>query len=295
MSEEDRGDIVNDEEEKEVDTLPEETDEEEDVDGGDEEEVEDSDDEEESDEEEDDEKDKRIPLSRLNQVLAQRDQEKERAAWLEEQLEKLIEQGKLPEKKEEVEDPFDFSAAETKYVELVLDGEAEKAAELRAIIEEERELQFSQKFEGLTKKATEQAEQISKATIEEEKFNLAVANFEQKYPFLNSESDEYNPEATETANSLMIGYIQSGMTKTQAIKKAVKTIAPMYERAPSGNTNRKKTSRKKAVDTARKTPPKGSGKSSSVDLDEVDVTRMGEKDFAKLTAKEKAILRGDVM
>jgi len=241
------------------------------------------------------EEDNRVPLSRLNQVLAQRDHEKERTQWLESQLEKLIEQGTLPKEKEDVGEPFDFISAESKYIDLILDGEVKDAAELRGLIDEARSDVFSDELSSVAEKARDDAKTISQEEREQDRFDAAIENFENKYEFLDSESDEYNQEAIETVNALMVGFMQNE-SKSKALKRAVERVAPMYASGTESTSNRKKASRKKNVDASKRTPPKIPGKGTKeLDLDSIDVEKMPESDFNKLSAREKAILRGDAL
>jgi len=307
----DRGDVLEDEDieegdmEEEVEEEEDVEDEDEDEEGDDEEEEseedeDDGDDEEEDGEEDEDddeeEDDHRIPLSRLNRALAQRDQEKERVNWLEEQLEKLIERGALPAKEEKVVDPYDFSKAESSYIDFVLEGEVEKAAALRATIIEEQRKELISKIESASEKAAEKATTASQEEREEERFNVAIDNLENKFPFLDNSSDDYNEEAVETVNTLMTGYMATGMAKSKALKIAVEKVSPLYEKAPlTKDGKRKKTARKRNVEAMKKQPPKGRSKKTR-DVDEnVNVDKMSEKDFRGLTKKEKAILRGDIV
>ena len=281
-------------EDEELDDLDEESEDDDDVE--DEGTVEDFDVEDEEEELEDEEQ--RIPLSRLNQVIAQRNEEKERNKWLESQLEKLIEQGTLPGKSEEVKEPYDFVKAEAQYIDLVLEGETEKATQLRSTINEEREKLWQEKIESIKEEAQTAAETASSSKLEEEKFNTTVANFENKYSFLDVESGDYNEEAVETINELMTVYMQQGEAKSKALTKAVKKMAPFYEKtAPKEKTiDRKKAAKTKNIKASKQQPPKSRGKTTKeLDLDSLDILKMSEKDFGKLTEKEKRVLRGDAI
>ena len=133
----DRGDLVEDEDLEDEEEGDEDNDSDEDQD-----EEDSDDDDEESDESEDEDSDEdpkqNIPLSRLNEVISQRDEKTDRIEWLESQLESLINQSTKPEVKEITPEPtYDFTEAEESYANLLIEGETGKAAALRANIEDQ--------------------------------------------------------------------------------------------------------------------------------------------------------------
>ena len=297
---EDRGDILNtdeelEEEEEEIEEEIEEEEESEEDEEGSEEEEEGTE-ELEEEEETEEEKDVRIPKGRFDQVLHQRDDERKRNAWLEDRLETLIDNQNIP-KEEKVDIPeYDFSIKEKEYIDFILEGETDKAIGLRREIDAEKDKQFKKELEIYKEGAEETAKEIQ----EQEKFNILIDSYEQKYGFLNVDDDGYNEEAVETINALTTSFInKDGLTKSQAIKKAVARLAPMY-----GNTkksikkkalgDRTKESRKRNVKASKQQPPKSNSKrGSNRDLETVLPSKLSEKDFKDLTTKEKSLLRGD--
>lgn len=314
----DRGDFLEDEEELEEELEDEDEDDDSDLDDEDDgegeeeegsgeeeldrdeedEEDEEGDDPDEEDEEEDDtERNQRVPLSRLNQVIEQRKLAEERNQWLESQLEKLIEQGTLPRKDAEVKEPFDFASAESKYVDLILEGSTDEASKLRNQIDAERTNLLKAEID----KVREEAIKSGKDVLEDDKFELAISNYKNKYDFLDDETDAYNEEAVDTTNALMASFIANGDSKTTALRKAVERVAPMYgkpiKKELGENTKRRnKTTRKRNVKVIKNTPPNSRSKRGSTrDLEAVNVAKMSEKQYRELSAKEKAILRGDIV
>jgi len=300
--EEDRGDVFDPDEEG-VEEEEESDNEDEDEDDSSEEEIEEGsgegEDEDDSDEEKDSEEDKevRIPKGRFDQVLHQRDQEKERVAWLEDQLEVLINNQTIKKEEEKVDEPkYDFSIKEKEYIDFILEGETEKAIGLRQEIDGEKDRQFKKELETYREGAEETAKEIQ----EQEKFDVLVDSFEQKYNFLNADDDNYNEEAVETVNALTASFVnKDGLTKSQAIKKAVDRVVPMYDKTKKVTKketlgSREKDSRKRNIKASKQQPPKGSSRGGSDrDLEEVVPSKLSEKDFKNLSAKEKRILRGD--
>lgn len=297
-SEVDRGDIVaedelNDEiEDDTTDVDEDETDDAEDEDGSDEDE----------DDGEDDEGDQNtnIPISRLNEVIAQREAEKERSMWLEEQLEKLISQGAPPAPvvKEAVKDSYNFAEAEENYASLLIEGETSKAAALRVVIDGERKDEMVALIKQVEASSTEKAASSSKAEIETARFDSLVTKFEGEHSFLDADSDNYNDEAVETVNTLLAGYVASGKTKSQALRLAVQKVSPMYKEEenvkPTLGNKKKIAARKKAAKASNTQPPANVGKrAKNIDRTDVEVSKLSEKAFKNLTLKERKILRGD--
>ncbi len=316
-----RGDFIVDEDEDQDSDDEEDLDDEEDEEESSDEEESDEDGESEEDEDgeneesegeeegndEDEEESPRIPRSRLNQVIEQREEYKDRVAWLEEQLERLISNptAAKKEEKEEVETrpEYDFDKAEAKYIELILDGETDKAISLRKEINEERSYLFKSEIDKIKEEAAEIASTNSDSAVKESKFDTLVESYENKYPFLNADSDEYNEDAVETVNTLMVGYMQNnGLDKAEALTKAINKASPMFSKETKTTLGNKKksrsdTSKKKALDAAKKQPkkPEASLKDTKTSVTDIPVSKLSEGQFKKLTAKEKAILRGDVV
>jgi len=296
---EDRGDDIEEDEELEDQD-----------DSADDEELEDDDELDSSDEEEDIEETLeedppskiKIPKSRFDEVIRQREEARDRNAWLEDQLEKLINASLSKTEKNEVVEPtlpsYDFDEAEQKYISAVLEGEVGQATRLRKEIDAARAAEYKQMISTLTKNVTDQAKSESTAVIEAQKFSALIENYENKHKFLDRSSKSYNEEAVDTVNTLLAGYVASGKSKVEGLKLAVEKVAPLYsspvDTKPTLGNKRKVEAGKKAVVASKSQPAKTKSSSTrQTDADSVDVKRMSERDFSKLTSKEKSILRGD--
>lgn len=236
-----------------------------------------------------------IPKSRLDEVIAQRESEKERTRWLEDQLEALINKSNTPAQEEAPDTPvFDFNKAEEEYANLLIEGETGKAANSRAAIDEARKAEMMTLINSIKESSVEEATSKSQETLENDKFDALINNFENKHAFLNADSGSYNEEAVETVNTLLAGYMSSGKTKTQALSLAVKKVAPMYSEEKPSIGNRQAKARKKAAKASNSQPPKGSSLSlDNKDAESIDISKLSEKAYSQLTLKEKRILRGD--
>jgi len=293
----DRGDEVDLDEDEDSEEDIEDIEDIEDSEDSEDEEDEDVEEDEESEEDEEDISNIKIPKSRLDEVIAQREEERERVKWLEEQLTKLIDS--KPESKQSSEDDtpsYDFASAEEKYAELIIEGETSKTAKLRAEIDDARREEMISVIKSIESENEKKIESVSKQSTEQLKFDTLIEKFESKYEFLNVDSDNYNEEAVDTVNTLMAGFVASGLSKPEALQKAVTKVVPLYKSNESkelGKT-RKAKSIKKSVKAAKSQPPKTrSSGTKNVDLDSIDITKLSEKEFEKLTEKEKRILRGD--
>lgn len=300
---EDRGDSFDPyEDDDKEDELEEDTNEDESED-----EEEDGEDDSDSDDEEEEiapKKESKIPKSRLDEVISQREAALDRSLWLEEQLEKLIAAQTRSQEAPaapKVETPqYDFAAAEEQYISLIIEGEISKASALRATIDKERKNEMLSIISTIEESAKNKATETSTVAIENQKFSLLIENFENKYKFLDSKADEYNEEAVDTVNTLLAGYVASGKTKSEGLALAVKKVAPMYEKVV---TEPKKTSLgqkrteqagRKAAQAAKAIPPKSkSSLPSDTDSKNVSIAKLSDRDFRKLTVAEKKLLRGD--
>lgn len=293
---EDRGDNVEDDEEGEESEEGEY--EEEDGESEEEQEADESDVEDDEVEEEEENPKIKIPKYRLDQEIEKNKALKEREKWLEDQLTKLInasQNTKEAVKEKAAEVPFDFDAAEEAYITAIVEGDAVEAKKIRKQIDSEKTRILKSEIEA------ENQENLRKIQLakEEEKFQATVENFESKYSFFNPKKKGYNEDAVDTVNTLMAGFIAKGLSKTEALERAVNKVVPMFHKEPAKPEENKKRvvdQRKKNVQTMKKTPPKLSGRKGSVEIPDVDVGKMDEKEFAKMAKDKKTLakLRGDV-
>lgn len=261
-------------------------------------EVEDEDiDEDVSDEEEIEEEDEVNPYQeRIDALLKAQEDQAKTNQWLQAQLEKLI-SGKESTPIKEPEPQFDYEAAEETYAQLLIENDFAKAAKLRVQIDAARRSEMLELIRNTTKDTNDKVKAYSSEAIIERDFQALIDTLESTHDFLNPKSKKYNAEAVETINTLMAGYAASGNDKVTALKLAVKKASPLYktsEVTKSIGDVRKQAAGKKAVAAAKSQPVKT--RSTSVpmkDQDTVDVFKMSDKEFSKLTDKEIRQLRGD--
>lgn len=236
-----------------------------------------------------------IPKDRLDQELAKRRQ-------LENKLKELEE--KTAQQPEPAVD-FDFDEAEAKYMEAVLDGETEKAKQIRAEIrtKERQQLQIE------LQQSMQQNSQQTQAQI---RLEAAVKEVTAAHPYLDLNSPEADQDLINETNELMSGFLNAGYDAVDALNKAVGYTtksaglnAPIDEPAVIPNSVDKKVvaekTAKKTADSAEKKaqaakqqPPKLGGESQrSRDDNVVDIFKMSDKELNKLSDEQLRKLRGD--
>jgi len=246
--------------------------------------------EEEEEESEPEEEDIRIPKARFDEVIAQRNEERERIKWYEAQLEKLL--NKETETRKPPEPEYDFDTAEQDYINLILEGEIDKALSKRKEINKARDTAYTKMLQDVTEKSS--SETITKAAqkADEERMQTLIETYEHKYPYLDPNSEDHNPDAVDTVNALMNTYMMSeNLIKSKALTKAVDKVAKLF--AKPTPTKLRVPQKKKVITQPPSTRTTGDKRERS--LKGVDIMSLSERDFDKLTPREKRILRGDAI
>lgn len=249
-------------------------------------------------------KDARIPLSRHKEIL-----EKERAtrATLEAQLAQFQQGGKVADLNADITaTENEVLRLEKEYSKLLTDGEVDKASDLMAKIRKlERDMadaKSDMKIQAAVSIATENA-----------RYNLALERVESAFPQLNPDHDDFNESLMSDVADLKVTYQRRGMTATEALQKAVKTLVRPATAKQEDATEikpkvdpkvvaaeRKKAAVQKVVATAAAQPP--NLKDVGMDSDKAggsisakDVIKMSYKDFSALPEETLAKMRGDML
>lgn len=187
-----------------------------------------------------------------------------------------------------------------KYEELLFEGEKEKAREVRRQLEEARDRYTDTKVAAGGAAARAQ-------TIESLKYEAALAKVEADYPALNPDSGQFDEaRATEVAELMQMMAAQ-GLTRQAALERAVRYVmgAPTA-RTPSAaeaaaeaaRIRREQDGRKRAAEAVAKQPPNtaragtDNGRGGEPERG-IDVFRLSQQAFERLSAEEVARLRGD--
>ena len=146
------------------------------------------------------------------------------------------------------------------------------------------------------------------AAREDIKMDTLVAKYEAEHHFFDPEGDTYNQEAVDEVLFLRKSFEQQGLTRTQALTKAVtyvvKSMAPTVDAPPTKglreNDTRQKDAITKKLAAARAQAPDMGDTGLDSDkvggaLDASAIMKMSQDAFAKLSEQELSKSRGDTL
>jgi len=227
----------------------------------------------------DEAKEPMIPKSRFDEVL-----QKQKA------LQKQLDDALAPKVEDVKEAPnFDFDAKEVEYQTLLMEGESEKATQLRKDIREAEKQQMMFEMQAkMGQTVTQNQEQVDLQT--------KATQLESIYPELNQANSNFNQDKTNSVLELRDAFMIQGYTGADALQKSVDLI---MGNAPQGVDpvqkeivqKKKIANTKKKIQAAEKQPPTMKGK-NKVDK-KVDVSNMSVDDFDALPAETLRRMRGD--
>ena len=203
--------------------------------------------------------------------------------------------------KPEPEPPFDFDAKEVEYMELVTDGEFDKAKAIR------QEIRAAEKAEL-------EAEVAAKTNNSAARVNEQIA-FNNKIQELNEEFDHFNPEH-ELYDQVLVDeavdrrdlFIARGMSLSAALEKAAHEVAKLYDLPSNFEAQAdaelarmqeqkppaaKKVDVKKKVAQAKAQPP--TMDEGTPQEEQKSAANMSDAEFEALPESTKARMRGDIM
>jgi hypothetical protein len=235
-----------------------------------------------------------VPKSRLDEVLA-----KQKA--LQKQLDDLM---AAKEQVENAPETYDFEAKEIEYQNLLLDGESQKAAALRA---EMRRAERAQIEYEMAQKMEQKVTQNQQMTA----LQQAAADLEANFPVFDRSSPDYSEEYTQEVIDLRDAFIVKGENAVAALSKAAKYVIKEYgldssSEAPSLATRaapkqadevaKKRAEVSRKLKAAASQPPELPGESSASRGERaVDVSTMTEEEFSALPEATLKRLRGDIL
>ena len=197
------------------------------------------------------------------------------------------------EKTKETIPQYNYEEKEAEYAQLLVEGEVDKGARLRREIDNARFTEIKAQLEAAKDEILKASETKSKDQIDTDRFNTLVEVYEQQHPFLDSSHEDYNEDAVETVNTLMLGLTSAGKSKSDALKEAVKKVTKFYKKSNKvESTDRKSKAVKKNIEASKQQPGKAPSRKTRDTLD-IDITRISDKDFDQLSRRELAELRGD--
>jgi hypothetical protein len=240
-----------------------------------------------------------VPKGRLDEVYKK---SREREQELQRRLD-AAEERKHKETTSENVDTLEqeLDDLDSKYAELLLEGELEQASTVRKEWRQKQNDLFDIRLEQRSSLASRQA-------VESMRFDRQLAEHEINHPSINPDSENFDQEVANEVAELMGAFEAKGWNPVAALNKAVKYVIPDEGEETSAKgvdpdivrTRRKVTARKKVADVAKKSPPDITDKGR--DTDKVgtgdglpDVTKMTPEQFAELSEAQIRKLRGDTL
>lgn len=237
-----------------------------------------------------------VPHARFNEVNEAKKAAERRAAELEAELERLSKAN--ASRQEPAAEPaasggFDFDAKESEAADALFNGDVEKYRKIQAEIRSQTEAQATQR-------ALEQFEQRSAARTAQSLLEASAERIASAHPFLNSESDAANPEAIKDVVEWRDFFIARGDKPHTALEKAAAKVAPLYARGadpdddpPPAVDPRKAAAVARAAAAAAAQPPIGGGIGERASAARLDIEKMSDEQFSRLSDEDKRRLRGD--
>lgn len=234
-----------------------------------------------------------VPKSRLDEVL-----QKQKA--LQKQLDDL-KANQQPA--DDAPDEYNFAEKEVEYQNLLLDGEADKAAALRAEIRKAERTQIEYE---MSQKMTETVSQNQIASS----LQQAATALEAEFPVFDQKSDQYDEALTQEVIELRDAFIIKGENAVAALSKAAKFVisenglvdtAPSLaaESAPKPNVDevaKKRAQVSKKLKAADSQPPELQGEGTATRGEKaLDLSNMTEEEFDALPEATLKRLRGDIL
>lgn len=233
-----------------------------------------------------------VPKARLDEVL-----QKQKA--LQKQLDDM-KAAQVPA--EDAPEEYDFSAKELEYQTMVLDGEAEKAAALRADIRKAERVQIEYE---MTQRMTDTVSNNQQASA----LQQAASTLEAEFPIFNAKSDEYDETLTQEVIDLRDAFIIKGDNPVAALSRAAKfvisenglvddtpTLSTAAAKAATDEVSKKRAEVSRKLKVADSQPPEMTGEGAAVRGEAaLDVASLSEEEFNALPEATLKRLRGDIL
>lgn len=199
---------------------------------------------------------------------------------------------------------FDFDAKEVEYMELVTDGEFEKAKTIRQEIRAAERAELEAEVAASSTNATARVgEQIA--------FTNKIEELNEEFDHFNPQNEAYDQVLVDEAVDRRDLFIARGMSMADALDKAAREVAKLYDlpsnfeaqadaelarmegedkaKAPAA---RKVDVKKKVAQAAKQPPVMGEG---SAQEEQKSATSMTDAEFEALPESTKARMRGDII
>jgi hypothetical protein len=237
-----------------------------------------------------------IPKSRLDAAL-----QKQKA------LQKQLDDLKRSQEEVTIDKPveYDFAKKELEYQELLLDGEAEKAAALR---QEMRAAEYSSLVYEIQQNINSKVDNQVHVTQEQQNLANEAVRIAEQYPALDQNSETFNQEATEEVIELRDAFIEKGYDAVISLNKAVNYVVKTHNIKPGvdeiqkshnkqvDEVSKKRAEVQKKLEAAEAQPPEMAGESSASRGEKtINPATLTDEEFAALPESTLARLRGDLL
>jgi hypothetical protein len=230
-----------------------------------------------------------VPKSRLDEVLA-----KQKA------LQKQLDEANKAQQVQKDAPTYDFALKEQEYQQLVLDGETQKAVELRNEIRDAEKAQFMFEVEQKMGQNIQQNQELNE-------LQAKAAEIEAKYPILSENDANFDLDLQNEVIGLRDAFIAQGYVPVDALEKATEytlaakkpeLLAPSKAPAPAPVAEKAQEAKQKAnvtkkLEAAESQPPQMTGQSDAKKQKTIDINTLSEKEFNALPAETLRRLRGD--
>ena len=232
-----------------------------------------------------------VPKSRLDEVLAKNKEMQKRLQTLESET-----------KEEDTTPKYDFVAREKEYQELVLDGETDRAAQLR---EEIRAAEREQMMSEMQSKMGQTVQQDREA----HELNKKANEIMEVFPVFDQKSDQFDERLANEVMELRDAFIFQGYGAADSLAKATEITlirskpellevdtAETTDAAPTLNKvvqeKKKQANVSKKVAASQSQPPQMKGESTQ-NKKVVDINVLSDDEFSALPEETLRRMRGD--
>lgn len=232
-----------------------------------------------------------VPKSRLDEVLA-----KNKAMQ-----KKLQEATEAEQQALENAPEYDFNAKEVEYQDLVLNGETEKAVDLRNEIRNAEKEQFMFEVQAKMGQTVQQSQEMTE-------LQAKAAEIEATFPVLNENSADFDADLQAEVIDLRDAFTVQGYSAADALAKATNytlaakrpellqpaDAAPVAKVDPELQAKKKTATVNKKLQAAESQPPamKGEGSNSKGEK-KIDLSLLSSEEFDALPAETLRRMRGD--
>ena len=232
-----------------------------------------------------------VPKSRLDEVLAKNKEMQKRLQTLESET-----------KEEDTTPKYDFVAREKEYQELVLDGETDRAAQLR---EEIRSAEREQMMSEMQSKMGQTVQQDREA----HELNKKANEIMEVFPVYDQKSKQFDERLANEVMELRDAFIFQGYGAADSLAKAteitlIRSKPELLEVETAGTTDaaptlnkvvqekKKQANVSKKVAASQSQPPQMKGESTQ-NKKIVDINVLSDDEFGALPEETLRRLRGD--